>query len=66
MSCMWLQVGSLNGTHSTLSSSPFSSVISKTPIGSTGITHPGNVGDATRITASTGSPSRPSVSIRYP
>ncbi len=51
---MWLHLGSLNGTHSTLSSEPFSSVIRKTPIGSTGITQPGKVGSATRMTASTG------------
>ena len=61
---MWLHIGSRTGTHSTLSSSPASSRISKTPIGSTGMTHPGNVGSATRIIASTGSPSRPIVPIR--
>ena len=53
---MWLQLGSSNGTQSSLSSCPASSLVRKTPITRTGITQPGKVAADTQTMASSGVP----------
>ncbi len=57
MSCRFSCLGSFAGTHSTLSSGPFSSVIRNIPIARARTTHPGNVGSGSSTSASSGSPS---------
>ena len=62
----WDHIGSRNGTHKTFSSSPFSSVMRNSPIGRTRMWQPGNVDSPTNTSASSGSPSLPSVSVINP
>ena len=61
-----VQVGSSCGTQRIFSSCPASSCISSTPTGRHGTRQPGNVGEVTSRSASSGSPSSPSVSSRKP
>src|SRR5438876_11954893 len=58
--------GSPTGTPSIFSSSPCSSRMSSVPIGRDGTTQPGKVGSSTTISASSGSPSPPMVSMTKP
>ena len=59
-------IGSRSGTHRIFSSGPFSSVIRNIPTARTRIRHPGNVGSPTNTSASSGSPSPPSVPSMNP
>ena len=60
------QPGSDSGTHSTLSSMPWSSSIRNSAIGFTSIMQPGNVASETQHMTSSGSPSWPRVSGMKP